>query len=75
MLSFLKRLFTIKLTNGLLPFQEQQFQYNQSPSPLCPSACGCREDLHHFFDAPIVRANNAGKHSHKHSPAPLKLGK
>jgi hypothetical protein len=52
MLSFLKRLFTIKLTNDLLPFQEQQFQYNQSPSPLCPSACGCREDLNHFFRCP-----------------------
>jgi hypothetical protein len=52
MLSFLKRLFTIKLTNDLLPFQEQQFKYNQSPSPLCPSACGCREDLHHFLRCP-----------------------
>jgi hypothetical protein len=52
MLSFLKHSFTIKLTNDLLPFQEQQFKYNQSPSPLCPSACGCREDLNHFLRCP-----------------------
>jgi hypothetical protein len=52
MLSFLKHLFTVKWTNDLLPFQEQQFKYNQSPSPLCPSACGCREDWHHFLRCP-----------------------
>jgi hypothetical protein len=35
MLSFLKRLFTIKWTNGLLPFQEQQNQIDDQITLLC----------------------------------------
>jgi hypothetical protein len=70
MLSFLKHLFTIKWTNDLLPFQEQQFKYNQSPSPLCPSA------WHNFLRCPH-RARKQSWQDFKHtlSPAPLKLGK
>jgi hypothetical protein len=49
-LSFLLRLFVIKWLNDLLPFQRQQHRYNQSPSPSCPSSCGCRdEDWTHFL--------------------------
>jgi hypothetical protein len=49
-LSFLLRLFVIKWLNDLLPFQCQQHRYNQSPSPSCPSSCGCRnEDWTHFL--------------------------
>jgi hypothetical protein len=47
--SFLRRLFTIKWVNSLLPFQKQQFLYKQSPTASCPSACGCtEEDWYHF---------------------------
>jgi hypothetical protein len=48
-LSFLKRLFVIKWINDLLPFQEQQHIYKQSPTSQCPSTCGATEDWHHFL--------------------------
>jgi hypothetical protein len=49
-LPFLLRLFVIKWLNDLLPFQRQQHRSNQSPSPSCPSSCGCRdEDWTHFL--------------------------
>jgi hypothetical protein len=47
--SFLKRLFILKWVNDLLPFQEQQHEYKQSPSPHCPSACGESENWRHFL--------------------------
>jgi hypothetical protein len=46
--TFLKRIFILKWTNSLLPFQVQQHLFIQSPSALCPSACGCDEDRQHF---------------------------
>jgi hypothetical protein len=47
--SFVKRLLVIKWINDLLPFQQQQYLYKQSPSASCPSACGCSdEDWTHF---------------------------
>jgi hypothetical protein len=51
-ISFLKRLFVIKWVNELLPFQQQQFRFKQSPSPSCPSSCGCTEDWSHFLRCP-----------------------
>jgi hypothetical protein len=50
--SFLKRLFVIKWMNALLPFQQQQFKFKQSPSTNCPSACWCNEDWKHFLRCP-----------------------
>jgi hypothetical protein len=47
--SFLKRLFLIKWTNDLLPFQVQQFKFGYSPVPSCPSHCGEDEDWSHFL--------------------------
>jgi hypothetical protein len=47
--TFPRRLFVIKWINSLLPFQRQQFRFNQSPTASCPSACGCiDEDWRHF---------------------------
>jgi hypothetical protein len=51
-LSFLKRLFVIKWINDLLPFQEQQHKFHQSPSPQCPSSCGEHENWVHFLRCP-----------------------
>ena len=52
-LSFLKRLFVIKWVNDLLPFQQQQYDYSQSPTPTCPSACGASsETAYHFLRCP-----------------------
>jgi hypothetical protein len=48
-LSFLKRLFVVKWTNDLPPFQEQQHRFNQSPSPQCPSSCSASENWRHFL--------------------------
>jgi hypothetical protein len=48
-ISFLKRLFVVKWTNDLLPFQQQQHRFNQSPSPQCPSSCGASKDWRHFL--------------------------
>jgi hypothetical protein len=51
--TFLRRLFVIKWINSLLPFQRQQFRFNQSPSASCPSACGCTDkDWRHFPRCP-----------------------
>jgi hypothetical protein len=50
---FLARLFLIKWTNDLLPFQHQQHKFNQSPSASCLSSCGCSdEDWRHFLRFP-----------------------
>ena len=47
---FLQRLFVIKWINDLLPFQQQQYKFHQSPSASCPSSCGCHsEDWTHFL--------------------------
>jgi hypothetical protein len=51
-LSFLKRLFVIKWINDLLPFQEQQHKFHQSPSPQCPLSCGEHENGVHFLRCP-----------------------
>jgi hypothetical protein len=51
--TFLTRLFVTKWVNSLLPFQQQQHLYKQSPSAQCPSACGCAsEDWRHFPHCP-----------------------
>jgi hypothetical protein len=42
--SFLNRLFLIKSTNDLLPFQVQQLKFGFRPVPSCPSHCGEDED-------------------------------
>jgi hypothetical protein len=47
--SFLKRLFLVKWTNDLLPFQVQQHKFGYSPVPSCPSHCGEDEDWSHFL--------------------------
>jgi hypothetical protein len=47
--SFLKRLFVVNWTNDLLPFQEQQHRFNQSPSLQCPSSCGASENWRYFL--------------------------
>jgi hypothetical protein len=47
--SFLKRLFLVKWTNDLLPFQVQQHKFGFSPVPSCPSHCGEAEDWTHFL--------------------------
>jgi hypothetical protein len=49
---FLKCLFVIKWINNLLPFQEQQHKFNQSPSPQCSSSCGEQENWVHFLPCP-----------------------
>jgi hypothetical protein len=52
-ISFLKCLFVIKWVNELLPLQNQQFKFQQSPSASCPSSCGCtNEDWSHFLRCP-----------------------
>jgi hypothetical protein len=51
-LSFLKPLFVIKWINDLLPFQEQQHKFHQSPFPQCPSSCGEHENWVHFLRCP-----------------------
>jgi hypothetical protein len=49
----LKRLFVIKWVNDLLPFQQQQYDFSQSPTPTCPSACGASsEGAYHFLRCP-----------------------
>jgi hypothetical protein len=59
---FLRRLFTIKWISSLLPFQHQQFSYQQSPSANCPSACGCYdEDWKHFPMCPHPQRERAWK--------------
>jgi hypothetical protein len=47
--SFLKRLFLVKWTNDLLPFQVQQHKFGFSPVPSCLSHCGEAEDWTHFL--------------------------
>ena len=49
-LSTVVRFFFVKWINLILPFQSQQFKFNQSPSPICPSRCGAAtEDASHFL--------------------------
>ena len=50
--SFLKKLFLTKWLHDLLPLQARQFKISQSPSPLCPSSCGCTETRPHFLRCP-----------------------
>jgi hypothetical protein len=47
--SFLKRLFLVKWTNDLLPFQIQQYKFGYNPVPSYPSHCGEGEDWSHFL--------------------------
>jgi hypothetical protein len=47
--SFLKRLFLIKWTNDLLPFQVRQHRFGYSHVPTCPSHCVEDEDRLHFL--------------------------
>jgi hypothetical protein len=58
--TFLKRLFGIKMIHFLLPLQKQQYQFRQSPSASCPSACGCpEEDWVHFLRCPHLQRKQA----------------
>jgi hypothetical protein len=62
-----KRFFLTKWVNLLLPFQSQQFRFNQSVSAACPSLCGCSpEDAHHF-----LRCNHATRVASFHALAAL----
>jgi hypothetical protein len=58
--TFLKRLFGIKMIHFLLPLQKQQYQFRQSPSASCPSACGCpEEDWSQFLRCPHQQRQQA----------------
>jgi hypothetical protein len=42
--NFPNRLFLIRWVNHILPFHHRQFRFHLSPSPNCPSDCGCVEE-------------------------------
>ena len=54
LLSFLfaKKKRLTEWLNKVLPLQVQQFRFQQSSTPRCPSQCGANETYHHFFRCP-----------------------
>jgi hypothetical protein len=50
--SFAKKKRLTEWINKILPLQVQQFRFQKSNSPRCPSQCGADETYHHFLRCP-----------------------
>ena len=56
--SFKKRLFLIKWTNLILPFNQKYYSYNICGLPKCPSNCSHEKNEHHFLWYQQVHCQN-----------------